>query len=198
MLFVSNATTCLVSFPFRQITKAYHRPQGLGCMAVGIFGGRFQDWYFRRMKRKLNFHPKHHRDLDGFPIERVRFATVPYYIPFWVVACVGYGFMLQHKVNLAGPLVLSFFIGAGTQFSSQTCQLILVDMFSSNAGASSASVSSVIAFIGILFGYCDMLTLFSSRILSAALSAPSWHRLLRRWWTPLASVAPLSFSCPFC
>lgn len=117
------------------------RPQGLGSMTIGLFGGRFQDWYFRRIKRKLNFQPKHPRDLDGFPIERVRFAMVPYYIPIWAAACIGYGFMLEKRVYLAGPLVVSFLIGAGTQFSSQTCQLILVDFFPTNAGASSATVS---------------------------------------------------------
>ncbi|OJJ50237.1 hypothetical protein ASPZODRAFT_128863 [Penicilliopsis zonata CBS 506.65] len=118
-------------------------PQGIGCMVIGVLGGRFQDWYFQREKKRLNFHPKHPRDLEGFPIERVRFATVPYYLPFWAAACIGYGFMLEKRVNLAGPLVLSFFIGAGTQFSSQTSQLILVDMFPSNAGASSASSNLV-------------------------------------------------------
>ena len=116
------------------------RPQGLGSMCIGALGGRVQDWYFARRKRQLDFRPKHPRDLEGFPIERVRFAMVPYYVPVWLAACVSYGWMLDKKVNIAGPLVVSFFIGAGTQFNTQTCQLILVDMFPSNAGASSASV----------------------------------------------------------
>jgi hypothetical protein len=112
----------------------------MGALIIGIVGGRFQDWYFRRCKKKLNYRPKHPRDLEGFPIERVRFAMVPYYLPVWMAACIGYGWMLQKRVHIAGPLSISFLIGAGSQFNVQINQLMLVDMFPNNAGASSATV----------------------------------------------------------
>jgi hypothetical protein len=113
----------------------------MGALVVGFAGGRFQDWYFRRSKKRLNFKPKHPRDLEGFPIERVRFAMVPYYLPVWMAACIGYGWMLQKRVHIAGPLTVSFVIGALSQFNVQINQLMLVDMFPNNAGASSATVS---------------------------------------------------------
>jgi hypothetical protein len=116
------------------------RPQGLGSMVIGMWGGRLHDWQFARIKRRLDFRPRHARDLEGYPIEKCRLEFVPIYMPLYLASVVGYGWMLDKTVNIAGPLVMSFVIGMGAQFSTQMCSLLLIDMFPANAGASSASV----------------------------------------------------------
>ncbi|RSH92528.1 hypothetical protein EHS25_008944 [Saitozyma podzolica] len=118
-------------------------PQGLGSMVIGMWGGRLHDWQFARIKRRLDFRPRHARDLEGYPIEKCRLAFVPLYIPLYLASVVGYGWMLDKTVNIAGPLVMSFAIGMGAQFSTQMCSLLLIDMFPANAGASSASFNLI-------------------------------------------------------
>lgn len=51
------------------------------------------------------------RDRDGnidpsFPIERARLRTIPTSLGIYIACLVGYGWCLQAKVNIAGPLVL--------------------------------------------------------------------------------------------
>ena len=110
-------------------------------MLIGILGGRIQDFRFAQVKRSLDFQPKHPRDLDGFPIERTRTTYFPYYFPIFLAAVIGYGWALDKTSSVAIPLVLSFIIGSSAQFSHQMSQLLLVDFFPTNAGASAGSVS---------------------------------------------------------
>lgn len=43
-----------------------------------------------------------------FPIERARLRTMPIYTFLFIACILGYGWCLQAKVNIAGPLVLQF------------------------------------------------------------------------------------------
>ena len=43
---------------------------------------------------------------ENFPIEYARFRTMPAYLVVYVAACIGYGWCLDAKVNIAGPLIL--------------------------------------------------------------------------------------------
>ena len=43
---------------------------------------------------------------ENFPIEYARFRTMPLYFVVYVACCAGYGWCLQSRVNLAGPLIL--------------------------------------------------------------------------------------------
>lgn len=45
---------------------------------------------------------------ENFPIEKARLRTVPIYIAIFTACCIGYGWCLQAKVSLAGPLILQF------------------------------------------------------------------------------------------
>lgn len=51
------------------------------------------------------------RDKDGnldpkFPIERARLRTLPISLGIYIACLAGYGWCLQAKVNIAGPLML--------------------------------------------------------------------------------------------
>lgn len=45
---------------------------------------------------------------ENFPIEYARFRTMPVYFVIYLGACIGYGWCLKAKVNIAGPLILQF------------------------------------------------------------------------------------------
>ncbi len=46
---------------------------------------------------------------ENFPIERARLRTVPFLLIVYAACVIAYGWCLQRKVALAGPLVLQFF-----------------------------------------------------------------------------------------
>lgn len=46
---------------------------------------------------------------ENFPIERARLRTVPVMLVVYAACVIGYGWCLQRRVSLAGPLVLQFF-----------------------------------------------------------------------------------------
>ncbi len=45
---------------------------------------------------------------ENFPIERARLRTVPYLLVLYAGCVTGYGWCLQRRVSLAGPLILQF------------------------------------------------------------------------------------------
>lgn len=63
------------------------------------------------------------RDKDGnidpkFPIEKARLRTMPISLGIFIACLVGYGWCLQAKVNIAGPLVLQII---STHYSNLFC-----------------------------------------------------------------------------
>lgn len=51
------------------------------------------------------------RDVDfveNFPIEMARLRTIPVYSFFFVVVLLEYGWCVQAKVNISGPLIMQF------------------------------------------------------------------------------------------
>jgi hypothetical protein len=43
---------------------------------------------------------------ENFPIERARMRTMPIYLVIMVACCIGHGWCIDQKVNIAGPLIL--------------------------------------------------------------------------------------------
>lgn len=86
-------------------------------MAFGsVIGGRALDKDYRRIKQKLEekarvdpeskIRPEDVVKEENFPLEYARLRLVPVYFAVYVAACIGYGWCLDKKVNIAGPLIL--------------------------------------------------------------------------------------------
>ena len=75
--------------------------------------GKMIDWNYRRHARRLNYPIQKNRqtDLSDFPIEKSRMEVVVPVMLLGAAAIIGYGWMLDHKVSLAGPIVMMFIIG---------------------------------------------------------------------------------------
>lgn len=90
--------------------------------------GRMLDWDYRRVRGKLEKRREAKRvergdpedkvdekdsdeegDIrDDFPIEMARLRTMPLYSFFFIAVTLGYGWCVQAKVSIAGPLILQF------------------------------------------------------------------------------------------
>ena len=87
-----------------------------GGMVVGsIASGRTLDWYYAvvksRLERKARLEsdkPLEELDITGesFPIEKTRLMIMPFYVGVFVASCIAYGWLLEKKVQLAGPLIM--------------------------------------------------------------------------------------------
>lgn len=102
-------------------------------MAMGsAFTGKILDWEYQNFKTRMSrgTTEKDNRDAEGpdFPIEKVtrhlklvsadgtsnsnlmstqaRLRLLPFFLLFYVACCIGYGWCVDRKVALAGPIIL--------------------------------------------------------------------------------------------
>lgn len=97
-------------------------------MAGSVAVGRFLDWEYGRVGRALGKKKKtdnnegkeaigavsdnagrgdRRKEVEaGFPIEKARLRTMPFILMTFIACVVGYGWCLQAKINMAGPLLL--------------------------------------------------------------------------------------------
>ena len=104
-------------------------PSGIGCMIGSVGGGKLLDYDYRRQVRKYG---------NNVKLNRVRLMQVPAFLITFCVWIIVYGWLMQARTNLAGPLVFQFLIGLSCMASATCCNTLIVDMFT----GSTASVMS--------------------------------------------------------
>jgi hypothetical protein len=82
-----------------------------GGMIIGSsLTGKLLDREYKSFKTRIELE-KSSDDLSGdedFPIELVRLRTMPYHLVLFVACVIGWGWCLEKKVPIAGPLALQF------------------------------------------------------------------------------------------
>lgn len=103
---------------------------GGGMLFSAVGTGKLLDRDYQLVKdrilREMRVDPEKKEDVKAvfaegkFPIERARLRTTPIY-SFLFIACVlGYGWCLQAKVNIAGPLILQFISASNSSYRIST------------------------------------------------------------------------------
>ncbi|KAI0778343.1 MFS general substrate transporter [Trametes elegans] len=121
---------------------------GGGMLVGGVVTGEILDREYQRVKRRLTrqaeadpekkVRPEDVTKEEHFPIEYARLRLMPVFFAVYVAACIGYGWCLQAKVNIAGPLILQIAIG-WTCVSIMNCaQTLLVDLAPTHGSAITA------------------------------------------------------------
>lgn len=123
---------------------------GGGMLIGGVFTGRLVDKEYRRAKRQMlaaqeketdpekRLSPEDVTKEEHFPIERARLRLMPLYLGIFVAICIGYGWALDKKANIAAPLILQFVLGWVTVATMNITQTLVVDL----APGQSASVTA--------------------------------------------------------
>ncbi|PCH33997.1 MFS general substrate transporter [Wolfiporia cocos MD-104 SS10] len=112
---------------------------GGGMLVGGIITGRVIDYEYRRTKRQVitalkktdpekRIKPEDITKDENFPIEKARLRLMPFYFGLFVATCVAYGWTLDAKVNIAGPLVLQIFLGYAVVATMNITQTLIVDL----------------------------------------------------------------------
>ena len=116
-------------------------PFGAGSLVSAISVGKAIDWNYRRHAKKNGFPltKNRHQDLTHFPIERARLEVALPLLYVGNIGSIAYGWTLDYKTNLAGPLILLFVFGYGSMAAFQVLQILMVDLNPGNAASATAA-----------------------------------------------------------
>ncbi|KAM5473962.1 hypothetical protein MferCBS49748_000379 [Microsporum ferrugineum] len=103
--------------------------------------GHLLDWKFKRIARSLGLpvDRKRAQSIKEFPIERARISLIFPFLYAGMAAMMAYGWALDRKVMLAGPLILQFVAGFCIGSSFTAMSTLLVDLYPSNPSAVTAA-----------------------------------------------------------
>lgn len=116
-------------------------PFGAGSLIAAFSRGRMLDSNFRRHAKRLGIPLQKNiqTDLMNFPIERARIEVALPTIALGSAALIGFGWTVQYKTNLAGPLIFLFVISFCLSASLNCVACLTLDLYPGKAGVVSAS-----------------------------------------------------------
>ncbi|KAF7190830.1 MFS transporter M6 [Pseudocercospora fuligena] len=116
-------------------------PIGGGGVISAFTTGMLVDWNYRRHAKRLNFPVKRNRqtDLSDFPIELVRMKIALPLLLVGAIAIIGYGWMLSHKISLAGPAIMLFILGYCLTAGFQVLNVLMVDIYPGKPATATAA-----------------------------------------------------------
>jgi MFS family permease len=138
-------------YGFNQIQIALcYLPLGCGSFLASLVRGRIIDSRYRFHAKRLGMPLKFNRqvDLSNFPIERARLEVVIPTLAVGAACFIGFGWMVQYKVNLSGPLIFLFVIGFCVSASINTVSVLLIDIYPGKAGTATAANNLVRCWLG--------------------------------------------------
>lgn len=80
-------------------------PTGLGMVLGSSATGKLLDWDYARIKKDFG----DEKSLADFPKEYVRLRTMPAHLIVFVIAVIAWGWCIESRVHMAGPLVIQVF-----------------------------------------------------------------------------------------
>ncbi|KAI1111482.1 chloramphenicol resistance protein [Nemania sp. NC0429] len=127
---------------------------GAGVIIGGFVNGKLMNYNYRRQAQKIG-----HRvdtvngdDLRRFPIEQARTRSMVLLNVAHLATLAAYGWLLQKRVHVSGPLILQFILGGLETCIVQTFNTLLVDVFQetpSTAAAAGNIVRCALAAAGV-------------------------------------------------
>lgn len=143
MAVLSTLSTQLSSrFGFNSIQIGLcYLPIGLGSISSRWTVGTLLDWNFRREARLqgLVIHKNRQQDIGNFNIERARLAVALPMIYMGAVCILAYGWVMQYRTSLAGPIIMLYFMGLTTSGSFNTLNTLVVDVNHQSAATAVAA-----------------------------------------------------------
>ena len=116
-------------------------PFGGGSMISSVIVGRVIDWNYARHARRLGFPVMKNRaqNLENFPLEKARLEIALPLIWVGALIMIAYGWMLQFRTALVGPLIVLFFSGATMTGVYQALNIMLIDSYPKQAATATAA-----------------------------------------------------------
>lgn len=116
-------------------------PVGVGSLVAAYTQGRLADWNYQRHARHQGFiiSTNRRQDLAEFPVERARIEVVLPLVILEGLCMIVYGWVLHYQTNLAGPLILLFFIGYTSSATFNILSVLMVDIYQESPATATAA-----------------------------------------------------------
>lgn len=123
---------------------------GGGSIISAFTTGKLVDWNYARHARRLGFPIQKNRntDLSDFPIERARCEIALPCFALGVLTVIAYGWMMESRVSIAGPVVILFLMGYALIAGFQVLNVLMVDIYPTQATSATAASNVVRCLLG--------------------------------------------------
>ncbi|KAK7018881.1 MFS domain-containing protein [Favolaschia claudopus] len=117
---------------------------GGGQLVGSWFCGRLLDWDYQRLRLALKEPNVEQVDEasgkvdDSFPIEKARLRLLPIFLAFYVVSCIGYGWCIDKRTHMSGPLILLAGVGLVVMTVMNSIQTLMLDLMPTRGSAITA------------------------------------------------------------
>ncbi|KAJ7028560.1 major facilitator superfamily domain-containing protein [Mycena alexandri] len=108
-----------------------------GGMVIGSMScGKLLDWDYQRVRRSLRAQNSTDEQGDekkgvvddSFPIEKARMRLMPAFLAVFAASCIGYGWCIDKRTNIAGPLILLIGVGLVVTAIMNSIQTLMLDL----------------------------------------------------------------------
>ena len=105
---------------------------------------------YKRYAKKLNFPMQKNRqaDLSNFPVEKARMEICLPQLLFASAAIIGYGWMMNHHISLAGPVIMLFILGYCLIAGTQCLNVLMIDIYPGKPATATAANNVVRCLLG--------------------------------------------------
>ncbi|KAI3320812.1 chloramphenicol resistance protein [Xylariaceae sp. AK1471] len=114
---------------------------GVGVIIGGYANGKLMNYNYKYKAREIGYTLDKVKgdDLKKFPIEQARIRLVTFFNVAHLATLSAYGWLLQKRVHVSGPLILQFVLGALETCIVQTFNTLLVDIFQETPSTAAAA-----------------------------------------------------------
>ena len=124
-------------------------PSGIGGILAAYLTGKLLDYEYRRTAQKHGLPiSKSSGKIPDFPIEEARLHSVFYFVIISAIATVGYGWTLQARTHIAGPVVMQFITGGMSVAIFVVCGGLLTDLNPDRSATVQASYNLIRCALG--------------------------------------------------
>jgi MFS family permease len=117
-------------------------PFGVGCIASRFSVGTLMDRNYKRLSAQVDPSGESARstkESDAFPIEKARLQIGIPATYASAITVITYGWVMQYKTSLAGPLIMLFLVGNATTGAFNVFSALIVDINLHQPGTASAA-----------------------------------------------------------
>lgn len=147
---ITNSLTTLLAANYKLIPLHIglcYLPFTFGGLSSRWTAGTIADWLYRRQAHQIGEDIQPNRQspeqLERMPLEKARLRLTIPFVYFCCVCIIGYGWVMNYNVHLAGPLILLFLYGNATTGVSSTIAILAVDLNASRPASTHAAMNLV-------------------------------------------------------
>jgi MFS family permease len=115
---------------------------GVACVAGTLTTGKFLDFDYNRVKSLYEGNP------EDFPLERARLRTLWLWAGIQIASVLVFGWTMEYHVNIAVPIICTFFLGWSATSIIGIITTYMVDIFPKKGASATAALNFVRCLMG--------------------------------------------------